>query len=390
MAESADVDAVPRSEALTAFGGLDTEEWDRLAGDHFYSTSDWLRFCTAETGTPGDAVVVDDDAGRCAVPVRELSGLPAWSTYRWNDHLSEAGLPHLRSEGLLVGSSEGFQTHVLRSGDHSPDRLTRLVGRLREAGGTRAERSCVAMYLTTRDVRELREAGVTAAPVLLDADAWIPVPEDGWDAWLETFPRKRRRNIRNEEKTFRESGLRISHLALADCWHTLGTPAASTLAKYGHSTTPETEMVSMRRAVDVLGDKARVAVCHRPGDAEHPVGFCIYYESADKILIRWVGFDNDRLSGLEEYFNVLFYTQVRRAPDRRTRWIHAGATTQAAKALRGAELRPLWMLDLTADSPLALATDDVHAHNRRFLQRFLDDPRTAGALSPREDWELYC
>lgn len=392
MADSADVGASLRSEAVTAFGGLDAGEWDRLAGEHFYSTSDWLRFCTAETGTPGDAVVVDDDAGRCAVPVRELSGLPAWSTYRWNDHLREAGLPLLAPDGLLVGSSEGFQTHVLRSGDRSPDRLERLVGRLREVSGSGPgnARSCVGMYLTTRDVRELRDAGAPAAPVLLDADAWIPVPEEGWDAWLETFPRKRRRNIRHEEKVFRESGLRISHLPLADCWHTLGASAASTLAKYGHSTTPETEMVSMRRAVDILGDKARVAVCHRPDDAARPVGFCIYYESAGKVLIRWVGFDNDRLSGLEEYFNVLFYTQVRRAPDLRTRWIHAGATTQAAKALRGAELRPLWMLDLTAGSPLARAADEVRAYNRRFLERFLDDPRTAGALSPIEDWEAFC
>jgi hypothetical protein len=378
--------------ATTTFGGLPTEEWDRLADDHFYSTSDWLRFCTAETGTSGDAVVVDDDGGRCAVPVRELGGLPEWSRYRWNDHLTEAKLPLLAPDGLLVGPSEGFQTHLLTDGPRSPGMLGRLVDRLRTVcGGTPgAPRSCVAMYLTTADVRDLRAAGVDAEPVLLDADAWIPVPEGGWEAWLETFPRKRRRNIRNEDRVFRQADYRIAHMALADCWQDLGVPAASTLAKYGHHTTPETELVSLRRVVDVLGDKARVAVCHRGDEGRRPVGFCIYYHSGDKILIRWIGFDNDRLVGVQEYFNLLFYTQVIRAPALGVRWIHAGATTQAAKALRGAELRPLWMLDLSEDSPLAHGRDQVREHNRRVLDGFLSDSRTAGALRPRQEWEAYC
>lgn len=170
------------------------------------------------------------------------------------------------------------------------------------------------MYVTTDDVRDLRAAGVTAEPVLLDADAWISVPEGGWDAWLAGFPRKRRRNIRTEGRIFREAGCRIMHTALAECWHRLGVPAASTLRKYGHHTTPETELVSLRRVVEVLGDRARVAVCYRDDEDADPLGFCIYYRAGDQVLIRWIGFDNDRLLGVEEYFNVLFYTQVKRAP----------------------------------------------------------------------------
>ena len=292
--------------------------------------------------------------------------------------------------GRAVRLVQGDFARATDFGD--PRALARLVGRLREAcGGAQGPaRSCVAMYVTPYDVRALRSAGVTAEPVLLDADAWIPVPEDGWDAWLAGFPRKRRRNIRTEERIFREAGCRIVHTALAECWHRLGVPATSTLRKYGHHTTPEIELVSLRRVVEVLGDRARVAVCYREDEHEDPLGFCIYYRVGNQVLIRWIGFDNDRLLGVEEYFNVLFYTQVKRAPASGVRWIHAGATTQAAKALRGAELRPLWMIDISEDSPLAKNRQDVRRHNRRVMQGFLDDPRTAGALNSQEEWAAFC
>lgn len=371
----------------TTFGGLSAREWDDLAGGNFYSTSRWQRFCTLETQTPGSAIV-SHAGGRAAwaVPVRELAGLQGWSRYRWNDHLGRFGLPLLGGAGMLIGAPEGFQTHLLASQERPAAALRDLVAGIRDAcraAGT--GRSCVAMFISTADARALRSAGVTAQPVLLDTDAWIPVPEGGWPAWLETFPGKRRRNICREDRAFLQAGYHIEHMPLSRCWTRLGNPAASTMRKYGHHVTPESELSSMEHVVEVFGDEAKVAVCHRDGDTE-PVGFCIYYRHGDTIFIRWAGLDNDRLAGVEEYFSLLYYTQVKRAPGNGTRWIHAGATAHAAKALRGALLRPLWLLDLTEDSPLSCAGDAVRRHNASLYERLADDPRIVRALQPMGDW----
>lgn len=373
----------------TTFDGLSDDAWNGLAGEHFYSTADWQRYCTAETQTDGGAIVTRGaDGVQWAAPVRELAGLAEWSSYRWNDHLARAGLPRLAGEGLLVGPPEGFQTHLLAGADRDPGTLAGFVDAVRERCGA-GERSAVAMFLSTADAVLLRAAGIEHVPVLLETDAWLAVPEGGWDGYLATFPRKRRRNIRTERTELDEARLTVTHRALAECWSALGPAAASLLHKYGHDTTPETELVSIRRAVDILGPQARVAICHDVDSPDDPIGFCIYYERAHTVFIRWVGFDNDRLRGAKEYFNTLFYTQIQRAESVGTRWIHGGATTPAAKALRGAQLRPLWLVDLTANSPLTTAGPAIRQHNTAMLDDLKSDPRTSEALAPAGEWTAF-
>lgn len=375
-----------------AIGGLTPERWDRLAGPHFYSTSAWLRYCDADTGVTGTAAMTwDGHEPVWAVPVRELSGLPSWSRYRWNDHLREFGLPLLPDAGTLVGPPEGFQTHFLSAVGNRPIApLASLVTDLRRSGGStteRCERACVAMYLTSDDVRSLRDAGVEAEPVLLDVDAWIRVPDGGWTAWLDTFPAKRRHHIRRERERFEAAGYRILQLSLGEYADRLGHASAATLRKYGHRTTVAAEVVSLRRVAESMGDAARVSLCILPtGD---PVGFCIYYLWADTVFLRWGGFDYERFVGdrAAEYFNVAYYCQVELAPERKVYWIHPGPTAPAAKALRGAELRPLWLLDLSEDSMLARCADQVRRHNHRMYERLASDPRTASAMVSDDLWD---
>lgn len=376
--------------AQTTFGGLSTETWDELAGKHFYSTSRWLQYCTADTGVQGDAVVTyDGEDPAWAVPVRGLGGLPPWSRYRWNDHLEKAGLPLLEPQGILAGASEGFQTHFLSSGGQSSDAaLAKLVSELRRLAGSGAARdrnACVAMYVSSDDLPALRRAGVTAEPVLLDLDAWIRLPEGGWDGWLESFSSRRRGKIRSEERNFRAAGYKIVHMRLSECYQQLGAASASLLRKYGHTTTPEAEVIDLGRVADAMSEDANVAVCYLGGG--DPVGFCIYYLWQDTVFLRWAGFDYDRMAGAAEYFNLCYYTHVTRAPEQGVRWIHAGATAQAAKALRGAELRPLWLLDLAEDSVLARSADQVREHNARMYAGFAEDPRIAPALARSDGWD---
>jgi hypothetical protein len=382
----------PMVAADTALAGLPPEAWDRLAGRHFYSTSAWLGFCAAEYGGSAGAVVSYRDGDpACAVPVAESTDPPALPGYRWNDLLTRHGLPLLPPTGLLVGPREGYQTHFLGpAGGPSSTAVADVLDEVRQlhaAGGDPAGRACVAMYLSSADVLAARRAGVTAPPVLLEADAWIEVPAGGLPAWLDRLPSKGRRdNVRYEMRRFRDAGYTVAHMALAECYEQLVVPALATLTKHGQPSRPEEELRALHSHVASMGSAARVAVCSL-GEGD-PLGFCLYYVWGDTIFLRWIGFDYDRLVGAAEYFNLVYYGQIELAATLGVRWIHAGITAPEAKALRGAELRPLWMLDLAEDSPLARASGDVRQHNARSYERLAGDRRTAGALD-RDAWEAF-
>jgi len=178
----------------------------------------------------------------------------------------------------------------------------------------------------------------------------------------------------------------VTHLPLADCHERLAPLAAGTQAKYGHSA-PEAFWGSLLRLhVESMGRAARVAVCWRGGD---PVGFCLYYVWGETLYLRWAGFDYGRLAGAAEYFNLVYYAQVMRAPQLGVRWIHAGIKAAEAKALRGAELRPLWLVDLAEDSALASRRDAVREHNLRTYVRLLADGRTRAAVRDRDSWLAF-
>ncbi|MEV4170457.1 GNAT family N-acetyltransferase [Nonomuraea sp. NPDC049709] len=347
--------------------GLTPAAWDELAGPHFYSTSAWLRFCAAEYGGSGDAVVRDG----AAVPYVELTGPPALPLYRWTEQLAARGLPAPPPAGLMVGPREGYQTHFLGAPEGVPALIEEL--RARAAG-----RPCVAMYLPTSELELARRAGVTAPAVVMDADAWTAV--DGWPGYLSS---KKRYRIRTGRRAFEDAGYKIRHLPLADCVDLLAVPASKTLAKYGIDSEPEVERVALNSHAVHMGAAARVALCCRDGG--DPVGFCLYYVGTDAIFLRWAGFDYDRLSGAAEYGNVVLAAQLDLAAELGLRWVHAGLKSYEAKALYGAKLRPVWLLDLSPDSVLNAAADQVRQHNASFYRRLSEDPRTASALDP-ETW----
>ena len=251
----------------------------------------------------------------------------------------------------------------------------------------REDAACVAMYLTSEDVRALQAAGCASAPVLLDADAWLELPDGGWEGWLASLPSKRRREIRREARQFGDAGYTVRHLPLADCHERLGGLAAATMAKYGASATAEDWLRLLRMHVDGMGAAAQVSLCLRGGD---PLGFCLYYVWGDTLYLRWAGFDYERLAGAAEYFNLAFYSHVALAAEIGVCRIHAGVKAPAAKALRGAELRPLWLVDLTEDSVLTRHREAVRAHNRTAYERLLADPCTRAAVTAADGWLEGC
>lgn len=372
-------------------GGLTAQQWDEIAGPHFYSTSAWLRYCARDaTGRTGALVAGKAGGQVCAVPVSEIVAAPP-ALYRWSDLLEKNGLPRLPDTGLMLGILQGYQTHLLSppGGDAVTvaETLAAEALRLRDSLGKPGDMACVGMYLTTADVLAARTAGIRALPVLLEADAWIDIPEGGWEAWLGTLPRKRGVAVRREVRRFEEAGYQVSHRPLSECYPDLVAAAMATNSKYGQNEDADFYEGLLKAHVTGMGEAARVAVCAKADGV--PIGFCLYYEWRNTVFLRWAGFDYKRTSGAAEYFNLVYYTQIARAAESGLRGIHAGIKATEAKALRGATLHPLWLLDLDNAGPLARSASLVREHNRRLAAAFLEDARTAPAIVDRDAWTAF-
>lgn len=380
-----------RSSLVDSVGGLTNREWDSLAGRHFYSSSAWVRYCAKNSPGRVGALTVDLGGGRAVAPVSEVIDAPPL-LYRWAEILKSAGLPQLPAQGIMIGVLQGYQGHFLI--DPLVDRvaavgaLVQEARRLNAGAGKGSSRARVGMYLTTQDVQAARSAGVQAMPVLLDTDAWMDVPAGGWTAWLDTLTSKRRVAIRREVRRFTEAGYQVSHEPLSDRYPDLAPLAMATQAKYGQTAELDFYAGLLKAHVDGMGEAARVAICARDGGK--PVGFCVYYVWQGTVFLRWAGFDYTQTVEAAEYFNLVYYSHIKAAPQTGVRRIHAGIKAIEAKALRGASLHPLWLLDLAEDSPLAAAAGQVREHNRRLTEATLKYPSIKSSVADPDQWLEFC
>ncbi|AGP59503.1 GNAT family N-acetyltransferase [Streptomyces rapamycinicus] len=373
-----------------AIGGLGDTEWDRLADGRFYSSALWLRQCAfLEPGSVSGGLHVETPGGgRAAIPVAAVTD-EANPQLRWHDLLTARGLPAPEPGGLLIGQRRGYLAHLLTGeGTDRTEAAAAVLDAVRALRSPLHEDSKiarVAMYLTTEDVRALRAAGVRTAPVALSTDAWIGIPPGGYHAWLESLSAHRARRIRSEVRKFERAGYEVEHRTLADCWQDVARLLARSLLRYGRTVDVAPIAESFREQGELAGSRAEVVLCSRAG--EPPVGFCLYYRCGDTVYLRALGFDHDQLVSAAEYFNLTYYTQVR-LPG--VRWLHAGTETAEGKALRGATLRPLWLLDLSEDSPLAGYDEEIREHNRAMLDRLRDSSPAISDALEYELWKPYC
>ncbi|WP_206320033.1 GNAT family N-acetyltransferase [Streptomyces zingiberis] len=365
-------------------GGLAPHRWDALAGGRFYSTAFWLRLCALEPGAVSGAVHTElPGGGRAAVPVAATDGLPN-PHLRWDHLLAARGLPSPPAGGVLVGQRRGYLTHLLATpGADRVQAAGALLEAVRSLTGTGPSR--VALYLTTPDVLALREAGVRSAPVAIAVDAWIDVPDGGWPAWLESLgSRHRLRRVRHEAQVFQEAGYLIEHRTLREVYADVGRLAAATERRHGIAADPVAYTEAFRRHAELAGDRAEVLLC-RTGDGP-PVGCCLFVRHDGTVHLRAVGFDYPRLRGAAEYFNLAYHLPLRLPGVRR---LHAGISTAHGKALRGARLRPLWLLDLSAPSPLEGHDREVLAHNAGFLDALTEGSPPVAAALRAGDWTPF-
>jgi uncharacterized protein len=372
-------------------GGVPAADWDKLAAGRFYSSALWLRLCAVAPGGASGAVHVGlPGGGLAAVPIAAVTSEPNLNL-RWHDQLTRRKLPSPPAAGILVGQRRGYLAHLLVApGADRAEAVGRLLAAVRGVRapgmGTGGAPPCVAMYLTTADVIALREAGVWTMPVALKTDAWIEIPPGGWDAWMESIGSQHRvQRIRSEVRRFQRVGYQVRHLTLLECYRDAARLLARTQGRYGQPVDVDMLSQVFRDQGELAGPRAEVLLC--VSDGQPPVGFCLFYRWGDTVYLRAAGFDYDELNSAAEYFNLVYYIPGR-FPG--VRWLHAGTGTAEGKALRGATLHPLWLLDLSVDSVLQGRDDDVLGHNRAFVEELRkSSPAVAAALAD-EEWDLFC
>ncbi len=365
-------------------GGVADGPWDELAGDRFYSSAFWLRIVALEPGATSGAVHVElPGGGRAAVPVAAIPDASGQENphLRWPQLLTERGLPGPSGPGLLVGQRRGYLAHLLATPGADP---VRAAAALLDAVRALPYPSQVALYLTTPDVLALREAGVRTAPVALAADALTEIPPGGWEDWVASGSKHQRSRMRSEMRRFAAAGYRVEHRFLPEAYAEVGRLAARTEQRYGIDADPDAYVEGFRRQAELAGARGEVLLCS-VGD-EPPVGCCFYYRDGDTVYVRAVGFDYERLRDAAEYFVLAGYLPGQ-LPG--VRWLHSGIGSPEAKALRMAQLRPLWLLDLSENSPLLGRDHDVLAHNAAFRTGLAElSPVVADALTA--DWKPFC
>ncbi|THC44777.1 peptidogalycan biosysnthesis protein [Streptomyces sp. A1499] len=379
--------------------GLGVEEWDRLAGDHLYATSGWLDFCVDDPGgrTLTGNVHARLPGGTAAVPVtavwEENNGF-----YQWSRLLSQAGLTAAAPQGLLVGPRRGYQTNLLISDgldrtEGASVLLDELADLRRRAVADRLfdydradQLPCRAMFMNSTDVRALRAAGVRAEPVLCAADAWIRTEGEDWHGWMRTLPSKRRGElIRRDQRRFDSAGYHFSELPLSECYEEAARMSQGTQARYGQPADVAVLAESLRVQAEAMGDAARVLMCARKDGP--PVGFLLFYRWGDATFLKGAGFHYDQLVDVAEYFNLVYYEPVRDALRHGRRWMHAGIASTDTKAMRGAEVRPLWMLDVFGD---ATDNDTIRAYNAAQLRELTESSTAVAKAVVEDEWLEFC
>lgn len=366
-------------------GGLDDGAWDELAEDRFYSSAFWLRVCDLEGGgVAGGVHVALPGGGRAAVPVLAVddAGHP---NARWGDLLAARGLPSPSPRGLLVGHRRGYLAHLLSTpGTDRVEAAAAVLAAVRHADlPVRDAPARVALYLTTADVRAFRAAGIASLPVALGTDAEIEIPDGGREAWFGSLGSHRARRVRSEARRFQQAGYRVEHRTLADSYEDVARLAFRTEQRHRGATDPAPYVAGFRRQGELAGERAEVLLCSLPEGP--PVGCCLFFRHRGTVYLRAVGFDYERLAGAFEYPNLAYYAPADLPGVRR---LHAGIESPEAKVLRGATLRPVWLLDLTEGSPLEACEAQVRAHNEGYRASLAAiGPHVAAAVDS-DEWDV--
>jgi hypothetical protein len=325
-----------------SIGTADPAAWDAVSpAMSFYSTAGWLACAEAVTGGLIGGVMVHDGD-------RLVAAVPFWVT-TGRENPSRTPRRVLASVGvtgtsfLVAGTSTAYLGEFLIGDRVSREAVARaVVAALRGLADELGVDGCLALYASTATSRLYRTAA-DRVPVLLDTDAWIPVPQSFEDYPLHVSAH-RRMNVHREWRTFLNAGYSLGVEHLEDCVQELVPLSANLERKYGNPV----DEGALHGVLSIQGRlcraQDRVFTARRGGVLR---AAALTYLHRDVLIVRLFAADYGRLCDAYEHYGLTYYLPVRYAADQGCRWVGIGIASASTKASRGAQLSPLWAVDLS-------------------------------------------
>jgi uncharacterized protein len=243
-------------------------------------------------------------------------------------------------------------------------------------------------YITTAAAALI--ASVASADLLLEgADAWLDVPFDPFDEYVESLRADDRRVVLRDFAAFRQAGLIASVEPLSDCVSSFAPLTVQNCIKYGQYCSEYSQdcsecglEASEKNTANYLHDIAEIfnddSVVFAARDGNRLVGGALGLIHEDTLYLREVGFDYSTTIGSHAYFVLCFHLPRKYAADASLKRIHLGLADDQTKRTRGGRVDPLWTalinakttdgpIDLLNSKRLAALSEVIGASQRRLF-----------------------
>ena len=201
--------------------------------------------------------------------------------------------------------------------------------------------------LPDRDAWSIAEASDLQALVLRSSTTWwLDTAMNEFDAYLRRFPSKRRATIRSELRRYEQSGARVQVLPTSEVREEILGMTAAHMKTHGGLSDPVAMDRLLQMQSEVFGNAALAFCSVRDGTIWSSATTISY---GDTLYAR--SFGRRPGQGVPfEYFVVSYYEPILYCIRMGLKWLHVGAGSSEAKALRGGEAQQLWTVVLTPHS----------------------------------------
>ncbi|MGW0494874.1 GNAT family N-acetyltransferase [Streptomyces sp. NPDC003007] len=356
----------PPFQSIQSFPAFDRVTTEDLAPARtLYSSAAWLRLLDRH-GHGYTYVLLRQGRDVALCPVTEGVGVHARRYHP--DFLLADCVP--AEACVVVGPRTGYRNELL-SGVH-PFSTGALVGGLQDAAPGRV---ILLPYLSAADAARFTAAGHPAG--LVAWEAWLDVPDGGFDSYLDSVTQSRRRQIKADPRRVALNGLtfQVSPLDEHAPFQDIARLLVQHEKKYdpSYDRPPSEFLPYLTLCADVPG--AYVILAHLNGRA---VGCHVVFHYGDVLWVRLFGVDESLEETRSSYFSLMFYEPLKLAHSLGASAVHLGIAASDTKLRRGARLEPLWTVALVDD-------DGVGEQARRGLRSRscdLPDPLPASIVRP--------
>ncbi|MEV8014979.1 GNAT family N-acetyltransferase [Streptomyces sp. NPDC086554] len=304
-----------------------------------YSSTAWLRLLDHH-GHGYEYVLLRQGAARSLAPLTAGSAVHVrryHPDFLLADHIPAAAC-------VVIGPRTGYRNELPSSGTSlTTGDLTRG---LQEAA---RDRAVLLPYLSSTDAAQLTAAGHPAG--LIAWEAWLDVPGDGFNGYLNSVGRSRKNQIKGDLRRVSHNGLtfQVAPLDASAPFEEIARLLVLHEKKYdpSYQRPPSEFLPYLSLCADVPGAYVILAYLDR-----HLIGCHVVFHYGDVLWVRLFGVDESLRESRSSYFSLFYYEPLRLAHSLGARAVHLGIGASDTKLRRGARLEPLWTVALVQDDEI--------------------------------------